>query len=177
MSEIILPKNWDKLSEQEKREWISQIKEETYQQEEKPLTGVFEEFEMVATDVKGKKHKIGAMTKGVIRAEKFKKKQKRPDLIHVCSIANIKIYYNVVSEEFWMLVLKPLWVKHKRMMKEIAWIKLEEHDFETMKVLSILYERDFNNPLPQTFWIKKKEREKAKRIMVRFKMAKTLGIL
>lgn len=142
---------------------------ETYEKtEEKPLVGVFKKLEIVAEDTKGKIHKIGAMEKSLFHAEKLQKKEENPDLICLCSIGRTKIYYNQVTDEFWKLNLKPVWINHKRNMVIESWDKLEPHDFETMKMLGILYDRDFNNPLPQTIYVKKKDRKKAKRIKERF---------
>lgn len=143
--------------------------EEIHEAEEKPLIGVFKELELVATDTKGKIHKIGAMDKGVLHAEKLKRKERNPDLIHLCSIGNSKVYYNIPKDQYWIEVYQPTWINNKRMMKKVGSIKLEPHDFETMKMLGILYDRDFNNPLPQTIYVKKKDRKKAKQIMRKFK--------
>lgn len=146
------------------------LEEETYEKTQgKPLVGVFEELELIGRDTKGEVHKIGAMTKGVLQAQKLQKMKKNPDLIHLCSISNSKVYYNIPKDQYWIEVYQPTWINHKRMMKKVGSIKLEPHDFETMKMLGILYDRDFNNPLPQTIYVKKKDRKKAKQIMKKFK--------
>lgn len=137
--------------------------------QESPPVRISESFEILETDRKGNIRYKTVVPKALVHEEKFQRKEKNPDLIHLCSIDRIKIYYNTVSEEFWMLVLKPIWIKHKRMMQVDSWIKLQEHDFQTMKLLGILYDRDFNNPLPQTIYVKKKDRKKAKQIMRKFK--------
>ena len=152
---------------------LTQLEEETPKEkqpetygktEEKPLVGVFKKLEIVAEDKKGKIHKIGAVDKGVLHAEKLQKKEENPDLICLCSIGRTKIYYNQVSDEFWKLNLKPVWISHKRTMTIESWDKLEPHDFETMKMLGILYERNFENPLSRRYYIKKKDRRKAEQI-------------
>ncbi len=148
---------------------LPDLEKETFEEVERSPVRISESFEILERDRKGNIRFRTVVPKALVHEEKFKKTEKNPDLIHLCSVDRIKIYYNVVSEEFWMLILKPVWIKHKRIMQVDSWIKLEEHDFRTMKILGILFDREFNNPLPQTIYVKKKDRKKDKQIMRRFK--------
>lgn len=150
--------------------WKVQDLEENFDKEEieeKPLIANVKELEITAIDTKGEPRKLYGMTKGVIREQKLPEIKRNPDLKFLSYIGHSKVYYNIPNDEFWIEVYEPSRIKgiNKKTMIKIGSIKLEDHDFETMYVLSLLYNRNFPDSLPQTVYVRNKDHKKAKEII------------
>lgn len=134
------------------------------------MAGILEELSLVAKTREGEIYKMLAVPKPLLHVEKLRKMEKNPDLVFLCWFGNhTKVIYNKVSDEFWALHLKPVWVKHRRTMQIESWEKLEEHDFDTMLALGIVYHRDFHNPMPREIYLRNALKRKIKKILGRFK--------
>lgn len=157
--------------EQLEEESLKEEQVEVYEKTEssRARVRIIESQETVEKDKEGNvRLKTLIPVKSLVHEEKLQIKKKNPDLVFLCNISNSKIYYNIPKDEFWLEVYQPTWINHKRTLRKVGSVKLEQHDLETMKILGILYERNFNNPLPQTIYVKKRDRRKAKQIKERF---------
>lgn len=126
-----------------------------------PIVGIVEKLETIITTKKGKVHQLYAMDKGLIHDEEIEYKPKNPDLRYLCQLCDrLKIYYNVVNDEFWLCSIKRLFGK-TRVISE--WYKLENHDFNTMLALGFMNDRNFDrNRLNPHNAIRIKKRHKTK---------------
>ncbi len=134
-----------------------------------PFAVMVESGELVFTDKKGVTHRAFVMDKSLFHHEILRKPEKDESLVTLCSIGRIKIIYNKFTDEYWMLILKPVWVKHRRTMQIESWVKLEDHDFETMMALGFLHHRGFHNPIPKNIFVRNALKRKIRKILGRFR--------
>jgi hypothetical protein len=149
---------------------LEEIGKTSKKNEEPSAVRIVESFEILERDKKGSIRRQTVIPKAFIHEEKLKKIAKNNYLIHVCNINRGKIYYNVIEHEFWLCVLRPVWIKHKRTMQIVSWIKLEEHDIESLLAFCLCYIRDFENPIPKTLWVRNKTRKKMEKVLNEFRI-------
>ena len=138
-----------------------------------PFATMVKGLETSVVDRKGRIHKIVVMGKSLLHAEpvETEKKDKNPDLVCLGRLNRDKIYYNPITEKFWLLRIKPYWVNKKRIMETESWNKLEEHDLETMLALGLVwYRMDVDkNPLKNRIYLRKALMRKMRKILGLFK--------
>lgn len=81
--------------------------------------------------------------------EFHEKSEENPNLVHLFSCDRLNLWLNVAEFEVWSSIHNP------QIGKQTHWEKLENHDLENLLALGILYSRDFHNPFPRDFYVKK----------------------
>jgi len=90
-------------------------------------------------------------------------KKENPNLIHLFCIGNDNYWFNESEEEIWRSTFNPSIHKQK------AWKQIPQYGIRNLLALGILVERDFHNPFPHKFYLKKDVLRRMSKILKRIK--------